>query len=728
MKHIFILSFFCFSQSFAQDSIIKFSNKDFTSRGSLKLYEKGGWYFRTGNDSTWANKNIDMQKWKQLLPQKLDNSYANANGKLEGWFRCKFILDSSLTATDWRVAYYSLPASKIYLDGRLIGEYGNLGENNQDYRFYLGADPTKRVEISVGQVHTLVVHFKDEIVYPSKRTSMMIGRKIGGIKSGLIFLLPVEALFSRLDFRTDAMIYYSLWIGINILFTFLFLLLFLLNKKEHNLLLYAGICLTLVSIIGFTFIMGWGEDVHPRTFLMVFTAVDFSYLILKILIGIIIFKIFNIEKRGFNKILFRTIILIYVLVFAVNVFNIFNIQFVSIVGIADKFSFILSFATTLYWIDISYKKANTPQRVVAAGIMLMIILLVIYSTLNINRGSYLNYNLATALTLCFPFTLIVYVALRFREINKNIILNAQQIVALSDEKRTMAENQKKQLEVQVKERTIELENSIDNLKSTQSQLIQSEKMASLGELTAGIAHEIQNPLNFVNNFSEVSTELIDEMNEEIVKGNYEDVKEIANDVRQNLDKINHHGKRAADIVKGMLQHSRSSSGVKEPTDINALCDEYLRLSYHGLRAKDKSFNATMKTDFDESIDKINIIPQDIGRVVLNLINNAFYVVGEKTSIYNLQSENQKDIGAYEPTVSISTKKLDGKILITVSDNGNGIPTKVLDKIFQPFFTTKPTGQGTGLGLSLSYDIVKAHGGELTVKTQEGEGSAFTITL
>ena len=269
-----------------------------------------------------------------------------------------------------------------------------------------------------------------------------------------------------------------------------------------------------------------------------------------------------------------------------------------------------------------------------------------------------------------------------------------------------------------------VEKTLSELKSTQSQLIQSEKMASLGELTAGIAHEIQNPLNFVNNFSEVSSELIKEMVEEVDKGNTEEVKAIAGDVVQNLEKINHHGKRAADIVKGMLQHSRSSSGVKEPTDINALCDEYLRLSYHGLRAKDKSFNASMKTDFDESIGNINIIPQDIGRVVLNLINNAFYVVDEKKSSYAKASVDNN----YEPTVSVSTKKVGDKVLVIVKDNGNGIPQKVLDKIFQPFFTTKPTGQGTGLGLSLSYDIVKAHGGELKVETKEAAGSEFIINI
>ncbi len=264
-----------------------------------------------------------------------------------------------------------------------------------------------------------------------------------------------------------------------------------------------------------------------------------------------------------------------------------------------------------------------------------------------------------------------------------------------------------------------LETTLFDLKSTQSQLIQSEKMASLGELTAGIAHEIQNPLNFVNNFSDLSNELITEMNEEIDKGNSAEVKAIASDIKQNLEKINHHGKRADSIVKGMLQHSQKGSGQKEPTDINALADEFLRLAYHGLRAKDKSFNATLKTAYDSTVGKVSVISQDIGRVLLNLINNAFYAVTEKS----------KQAGAeYEPLIILRTRKLTDKIEIRVSDNGNGIPQKVLDKIFQPFFTTKPTGQGTGLGLSLSYDIVKAHGGELRVETKEGEGSEFVIIL
>ena len=269
-----------------------------------------------------------------------------------------------------------------------------------------------------------------------------------------------------------------------------------------------------------------------------------------------------------------------------------------------------------------------------------------------------------------------------------------------------------------------LEHTLTNLKSTQSQLIHSEKMASLGELTAGIAHEIQNPLNFVNNFSEVNKELLEELKAERLKPNAEREEalenELINDVISNEEKINHHGKRADAIVKGMLQHSRSSSEEKEPTDINALADEYLRLAYHGLRAKDKSFNASMVTDFDSSIGKVNIVPQDIGRVVLNLITNAFYAVTDK---------KKKGMKGYEPSVTVSTQKHGNKVIIFIKDNGMGITEKVKEKIFQPFFTTKPTGEGTGLGLSMSYDIVtKGHGGELLVKSEVGKYAEFSIVL
>jgi len=284
----------------------------------------------------------------------------------------------------------------------------------------------------------------------------------------------------------------------------------------------------------------------------------------------------------------------------------------------------------------------------------------------------------------------------------------------------------------LKARKTELQLTLTELRSTQAQLIQSEKMASLGELTAGIAHEIQNPLNFVNNFSEVNKELVNELQTELKAGNIDEAIAISGDIKANEGKINHHGKRADVIVKSMLQHSRAGAGQKEPTDINALCDEYLRLAYHGMRAKDKSFNAEIKTEFDEGIGKINVVFQDIGRVLLNVINNAFYAVNEK---------HKAEGDGYKAMVSIQTKRIvppygmGANVEIIVTDNGNGIPQNIIDKIFQPFFTTKPTGSGTGLGLSLAYDIVKAHGGAIKVESppggragKEAGGTEFIIQI
>lgn len=272
----------------------------------------------------------------------------------------------------------------------------------------------------------------------------------------------------------------------------------------------------------------------------------------------------------------------------------------------------------------------------------------------------------------------------------------------------------------VEETNTALQKSMDELKATQKQLIHAEKMASLGELTAGIAHEIQNPLNFVNNFSEVSVDLVEELHEEMENDDLEEVKAIAGDLKQNLEKIVHHGKRASGIVKGMLEHSRAGSGEKVPTDLNALADEYLRLAYHGLRAKEKSFNADFRMEADQSLPKVSVIPQDIGRVLLNLINNAFYAVYDRS---------KKETDTYKPEVIVTTKKQHNAIEIIVKDNGHGIPEDIKKKIFQPFFTTKPTGEGTGLGLSLSYDIItKGHGGTLDLETKEGNGTTFIIRI
>ncbi len=393
----------------------------------------------------------------------------------------------------------------------------------------------------------------------------------------------------------------------------------------------------------------------------------------------------------------------------------------------------LSYGALFYLIYLSLKNpVFKPVKFLINAVIPLILIEFISDLINvIHKPFYQDWEVLFETASFFAF--IWMLAMLYINNKQRKALEKERQQALEDKKKLqISESMKAALELKVAERTKELmgqkeslEKALEDLRDTQTQLIHSEKMASLGELTAGIAHEIQNPLNFVNNFSEVNNELFLELKEELDKGDIEEVKAIAADIEQNLQKISHHGKRADAIVKGMLQHSRSSGLSKELTDINALADEYFRLAYHGLRAKDKSFNAKLNSEFDENAGSINVISQDIGRVILNLITNAFYAVDEK---------RKSGLEGYEPTVTVSTKRIaateeeEEQLQVSVKDNGSGIPQAVLDKIFQPFFTTKPTGQGTGLGLSMSYDIITAHGGEFRVETKEGEGSEFTILL
>ncbi|MBO0933619.1 two-component sensor histidine kinase [Fibrella sp. HMF5036] len=334
-------------------------------------------------------------------------------------------------------------------------------------------------------------------------------------------------------------------------------------------------------------------------------------------------------------------------------------------------------------------------------------------------------NVATVIiSLTVPLTMAVILARENAQTNRDLKARLKDVEKLSEEKEAILKDQKATLEKEVAQRTATLNRSLQELRNTQTQLVQREKMASLGELTAGIAHEIQNPLNFVNNFAEVSSELISELRQEQIRPTPERdpglEAELLTDIEQNVSKIGHHGGRAASIVRGMLEHARTSTGERQPTDLNALADEYMRLSYHGLRAKDKRFNATLITEFDSDLSPVSVVSQDMGRVLLNLFNNAFYAVLEKTK--------QAPEG-YKPLVSVRTKQTELGVEIRVHDNGCGIPQHLQRKIFQPFFTTKPTGQGTGLGLSLSFDIItKGHGGTLSVETKPSEYTTFIILL
>jgi signal transduction histidine kinase len=661
-----------------------------------------GWIFRKGSDIRWAEKNIDTAGWEKRKPSELSKQLADKDGKLECWLRISVKLDSALENTPFDFFVHGWAATDIYIDGTFFNSYGNTGLNGKPFKEYnsnnklpIAFNVDRRTE------HVIAVHFVD-FVSSFPPYHLRSGWRLNYF---IALILPErKALFIAASSKIK--FYQTLWLAVNSVICMLFWLLAFQNSEERNLRMIA-VTSTLISLLLLCYVLGDTSDISY----FVFAITDLARALITPLT--IISALVLVARIFHRRITFPLkILLLLILLLSISLLFFQN----SFLGAIPLY---LSIGVSGYFVLTSWKTLKGAQWAVVIGILMGIgfgCLGMIYTPAEPTTTSLL---LATGLYLAFPLSLVVYVAMRFREIINEVRYNAKEIVRLSEEKREQALNQQQILQEEVNRQTSELRNTLNDLRATQSQLIQSEKMASLGELTAGIAHEIQNPLNFVNNFSDVNRELVDDAKQEIKNGNIADVDAILNDIRANEEKINHHGKRADAIVKGMLQHSRTSSGQKEPTDINKLADEYLRLAYHGLKAKDKTFNAEIKTDFDTSIGKINVVPQYIGRVILNLINNAFYAVGEKQKVEG---------PGYQPSVTVSTKRLGDRIQIKVGDNGNGIPQNIVDKIFQPFFTTKPTGQGTGLGLSLAYDIIKAHGGEIKVEMRENGGSEFIILL
>jgi two-component system NtrC family sensor kinase len=658
-----------------------------------------GWKFKAGDNSDWARPGFDDSSWQPIsLFQDLYNlPQIPKNGIV--WFRLKLTTDSTLLNRQLVMRIYQTGASEVYLDGKLIHRFGIVSANPDSVKYYSPNGILLSFPVAYNTGQTLAIRFANL----SNRYPIYLNFLRSNLEPWVTTLDNAsDDNFTRFYRTYNNRI--NIGIGVATILCVLYLSLFLFFPAQKINLYFSlsNFFFALFLIFNTININYHGASFKFGIFSIAFTVI---YLVLFLYC---IYKIFN-QKLGW-------------IYWSLLVAGIISVPAVFLIN-GGVISTIIAVLILIDILRISIR--SLPHNKAGAWIILIGVTIdLIYWTFNLLSGlgiiiipgidSYSSFAFLLA-----PLSLAIYLGYAFGMTSQSLRQKLVQVEQLSNEKQQILSAQKETLENQVKKRTSELNQSLENLRSTQSQLIQSEKMASLGELTAGIAHEIQNPLNFVNNFSEVSNELIDEMNSELASGNLQLATEIAGDIKQNLEKINQHGKRADAIVKGMLQHSRSSTGVKEPTDINALADEYLRLSYHGLRAKDKSFNATLKTDFDETIGNINIIPQDIGRVLLNLMNNAFYAVAEK------KKTSQE---GYEPTVLISTKRVNEKVEITVADNGNGITQKVLDKIFQPFFTTKPTGEGTGLGLSLSYDIVKAHGGEIKVETKAGEGSEFIIQL
>jgi two-component system NtrC family sensor kinase len=687
---------------YISDSILSKVPLGRTERGYLQIEQN--WKYHNADISIlgddWKSPDFNDDGWEFVNAGLYKDTFPKDGWNGEGVFRLHVRIDSNLLNKALVINIFHLGASEVYLDGKLLFNCGVLGKSPNAEEGFNALTKIPNTVIFTKQQHVIAVRYSGKYLLEN---SSAVFQKFGfTLAIGRPEVVNPILLNNAKFFRALE----SLVISVPLTFALIHLILFLFYRSQKSNLFFAVFAVTLAL---------WGVLEHESVgnqnaqiviFLKKLWAPYFAIMPLTGL-GFLYSLFYKPVPRQFWYILFITLVASFFFWFGYFIW----------ISVILFFGIIVEMIRVVV---IAMRKNINGAWIIGIGFgMFCLSLVSIIILITSNHFSLSLWYILLYVTGVFPVLVSMSVYLSHQVAGTHRDLEVQILNNLKLE----YENSKKEIELKKADELrlafAALEDAHNELRSTQSQLIQSEKMASLGELTAGIAHEIQNPLNFVNNFSEINKELLTEMNTEIERQNYEEVKSIAKDVIENEEKIQHHGKRADAIVKGMLQHSRSSNGIKEPTDINALVDEYLRLAYHGLRAKDKSFNSAMKTYFDDDIGKINIIPQDIGRVILNLFTNAFYAVDQR------RKANTKE---FEPLVTVTTKKHLNQVSIAVWDNGNGIPPKILDKIFQPFFTTKPTGQGTGLGLSLSYDIVKAHGGELKVETREGEFTEFIIIL
>jgi signal transduction histidine kinase len=696
--------------------------EEFIYRTDLKNFNQipidSSWQYHAGDYSPFTDTSYNEQGWKEVTTEYLQDKNAKPIAWPGiGWFRKRFNVPAEWRgkALAMRVGHFG--ASEIYLDGKLIYRFGTVGRTLEDEKIFV---PHQAVIIQPDNkaTHLLVVKYSNQHAKTPDYAAKFIGFRI-------LLSPPNLALKPHNELPFIPMIF-----SILVAFSLFFLIVYSFYPSRLASLLTALLLLNFTSTFVCTYIISINSQWSPIIWATYFGRLSVSWMpCFTLLVFYALYFNGQLPKRTWILAGFMA----FYLFFAASM----PFRF-SWIGLPPFLLIIVETARMLY-LGIQIRKTGFWILLIGWIISWLGIIFFIIDVFKWfpESSTALKFLRIVFAAMSVPITYALQLAWEFGTANRDLRRQLIQVHELSEttlrqeqEKQQILSQQNELLEKRVQERTTELiqqksslQNTLSELKTTQSQLIQSEKMASLGELTAGIAHEIQNPLNFVNNFSEVNKELIEELKSERskVKGERDErlEDELLNDISENEQKINLHGKRADAIVKGMLQHSRASTGKKEPTDINALADEYVRLAYHGLRAKDKNFNATIETHFDETVGKIQVVPQDIGRVLLNLYNNAFYAVNER----------QKAEGeSFQPVVKIQTKKVDSKVEVVVKDNGNGIPENVINKIFQPFFTTKPTGQGTGLGLSLSYDIIKAHGGEIKVESEEGEGTTFIVQL
>ena len=718
----------CFSlPTFAQKNDI--FNIDSIPADGLQLNKY--WKFKTGDNVEWSKPDFDDSDWVSIDPTKEINRLKSIKNSNVKWLRLHIFVKNKQT-NPIGLMINQIGASEIYLNGQFIYRFGVLSSDSTKIIAY---DPLNHIiHLPIDSIgnYTLAVKYA---LQPNIRYT-----NIFSVSKNILFDGTIVNLMPKLNEQREIFAYK---IGLDIFILgisfILFLLIFVFYLSQRNdstklflaLYLFGTTFIRLFKIIGQT-----NNSVEYRYYYLNFANCLLGFVI--ICLAIVVYRISKKRLDNFFNVLVA--------------FQIFYVISSSITQEKNYQTLLLffgnlySFFVLIRLLIIGAKKGIKGFYVLSAFILFAIfgLLFISFSViflnyslapLNINK---LNYGISpylidiifTISSISIPVGLSLFMGIEINttnnELKKQIVENEKlknDAISYEKEKQQILATQNETLETLVENRTSELNNSIETLKATQNQLIQSEKLANLGELTAGISHEIQNPLNFVNNFSELSIDLVKDLKFEIEKPTIDKsyVDELFEDLIQNQNKINHHGKRASSIVKGMLEHSRTSTGQREWININQLSDEYFRLSYHGLRAKDKSFNANCITRFDDNLPEIKAIQQDLGRVFLNLMNNAFYAVNDKRKQINDPN--------FQPTVEVSTRFMDNQIEFSIKDNGNGIPESIKSKIFQPFFTTKPSGEGTGLGLSLSYDIItKGHNGTIEIETIENEGTTFIIKL
>ncbi|QMU31607.1 GHKL domain-containing protein [Adhaeribacter radiodurans] len=661
-----------------------------------------GWKYHPGDNPDWAKLEYDDSKWKSINPTlDIHDLFPQIPRSGIGWFRLHLLVDSTLN-NQLAMMIYQSGASEIYLNGKLIHRFGVISSNPEQVKAYKPTGKSVSFPVTKARRQILAIRYalQPHISYSAH----------WGWENLALFVVvnTVENAFDQYEKIS------AFDININVVFITLYAILgilylaFYVSNPPQKVNLYFSLY-ALMQAVYWSFILYLKKQPFLEqifiinNFLLVLMMVGYSFLLTAI------YDLLE-QKRGW----------IYYFILAVGVISISCGALIYGWGwMVFGFGF-----TNLINIDITrvaLKAIRNNKKgawiIATGGISFLTFWLLVTSQIFDSSLSTIFFPLAI---FSIPITVSIYLGYDFALTHRSLKQNLAEVETLSAEKQQILTSQNETLERQVAQRTSELQNFLKELREAQSQLIQREKMASLGELTAGIAHEIQNPLNFVTNFSGVSVELIEELQQGLAAGEVAEATGLLIDIKQNLEKIILHGQRADSIVKGMLQHSRASTGQKELTDINALAEEYLRLAYHGLRAKDKDFHVNIITELDSTVGKLEVVPQELGRVLLNLLNNAFYATQQKKAQLN---------GQYQPEVRVSTRYQDKKVEIKVRDNGTGMPEIVKKKIFQPFFTTKPTGQGTGLGLSLSYDIItKGHQGELRVESQEEQFAEFTILL